>query len=84
MSHDVTMYGLSTCVHCQKARELLESLLGEDGFTLVYMDRLYGDERNDRMRELRRCNPELSFPTIVIDDEVVMGNKEDKIRSLLS
>ncbi len=83
MPKSITAYGLSTCAHCAKARDLLESLVGEDGFTMVYVDRLTGDERNDRMRELRRYNPQLSFPTIVIDEEVVMGNKEEKIRELL-
>lgn len=84
MRDDVIVYGLSTCVHCQKARELLESLLGEGNFRMIYMDRLIGDERNDRMRELRRHNSELSFPTIVIGEAVVLGNKEEKIRELLA
>ena len=83
MPQDIIMFGLSTCVHCKKARELLEELVGQDGFTMIYMDRLSGDERNDRMRELRGYNSELSFPTIIIDGKVILGHREDIIRDLL-
>ncbi len=83
MPQDIIMFGLSTCVHCKKARELLEELVGQDGFTMIYMDRLSGDERNDRMRELRGYNSELSFPTIIIDGKVILGHREDSIRDLL-
>ncbi|MGE4557819.1 MAG: glutaredoxin family protein [Desulfovibrionaceae bacterium] len=84
MGRNVVLYALSTCAHCRKTRELLESILGEDGFQTHYVDRLSGDERNDRMRELRRVNPELSFPTTVIDGATVVGAREARIRELLA
>ena len=83
MKQDVTLYAISTCVHCTRTKELLLELLGQDGFTCVYTDRLSGDERNVTIRILRRVNPDLSFPTTVIGDAVVIGFKEDKLRALL-
>lgn len=83
MSRDVTLYALSTCEHCRRCREFLESLLGPDGFRCHYIDRMMGEERNTRTRELRRVNSQFTFPTTVIGDEVVIGNKQDKIRELL-
>lgn len=80
----VTIYALSTCHHCGKAKELLESLIGADGFTCHYVDRLSGDARNDIMRELRRANPSLSFPTVVIGDTVIIGNKDEEIKAALA
>ncbi|BCS89771.1 glutaredoxin family protein [Pseudodesulfovibrio sediminis] len=83
MSKDVTLYALSTCVHCHNTRDFLTEMLGIDGFKCVFTDRLSGDERNDTMRMLRSVNSELSFPTIVIGDDVVLGFKKDKIRELV-
>ncbi|GAB7079255.1 glutaredoxin family protein [Megalodesulfovibrio paquesii] len=82
MHPPVTIYALSTCVHCTKARELLDTLLGGD-YACHYIDRLSGEDRNDRMRELRLINPTLSFPTIRIGDAVILGHKEEEIRKAL-
>jgi glutaredoxin-like protein NrdH len=75
------LFALSTCVHCSKVKELLTSL--DVDFDTLYVDRMSGDERNQRMRELKDYNPQLSFPTLVVGDEVVVGNKEQKIRQIL-
>ena len=83
MTKKVTIYALSTCVHCRKTKELLEELLGTNGLKCIYTDRLSGEERNDTLRELRQVNPELSFPTTVIGNDVVVGFKPDKIHELL-
>lgn len=83
MAHDVTLFALSTCVHCRNTKEYLEEQLGQDGFECIYTDRLFGDQRNNVMRKLRAVNPDLSFPTIVIDGTPVLGFKKDKIDQLL-
>ncbi len=77
-----TLYALSTCAHCAKVKGLLEEL-GVD-YNCVYVDRLAGDDRNKRMRELKRHNPELSFPTLVAGDDVIVGSKEEQIRQRFS
>jgi glutaredoxin-like protein NrdH len=83
MSQDVTLYALSTCEHCKRCKEFLEILLGQDGFKCHYIDRLIGEERNNRTRELRRVNSQFTFPTVIIGEEVVIGNKQDTIKELL-
>ncbi len=83
MASTIKLYALSTCPHCSQAGELLEALVGPDGFEHIYVDRLFGDKRNDTMRELRTINPEMSFPTLIIDGEVITGFKEKRIRKLL-
>lgn len=75
------LFALSTCVHCAKVKELLISLNVD--FDTLYVDRLAGDERNHRMRELKGYNPEISFPTLVVGDQVVIGAKEQRIREIL-
>jgi glutaredoxin len=78
----VIMYGLSTCVWCKKTKKLLTDL-GVD-FDYIYVDRLEGKEEKEAVEELRRFNPSVSFPTVVINDEkAIVGFKEKEIRENL-
>ncbi len=78
----VIMYGLSTCVWCKKTKKLLTDL-GVD-FEYIYVDRLEGKEEDEAVEEVRRFNPSVSFPTVVINDEkAIVGFKEKEIRESL-
>ena len=77
----VKMYTLSTCHHCKAAKKFLAACGVEFEFTDV--DLLTGAEREAILAEVRRLNPECSFPTIVIGDQVVVGNDEAKIKKAL-
>jgi glutaredoxin-like protein NrdH len=79
----VVMYGLSTCVWCKKTRQLLTDL-GVD-FDYVYVDLLSGNEEESAIREVKRFNPSVSFPTVIINDErAILGFNEQAIRKTLS
>ncbi|HEY6000059.1 MAG TPA: glutaredoxin family protein [bacterium] len=77
----VRMYTLSTCHHCKAAKKFLTGCGVAFEFTDV--DLLTGAEREAILAEVRRLNPECSFPTIVIGDQVVVGNDEARIRKAL-
>jgi glutaredoxin-like protein NrdH len=80
--HQVLFYGLSTCIWCRKTRNLLE----EQGvtFDFIYVDLIHGQEREDVKEQIRKWNPAVSFPTIVIDNErSVTGFKPEKIKEAL-
>ena len=80
--HEVVLYGLSTCVWCRKTREFLES----EGvlFDIVYVDTLEGSEQEAAVAEVRRWNPAVSFPTVVIDGaQSVNGYKPDDLKEVL-
>jgi glutaredoxin len=47
------------------------------------VDLLSGEERQRVMDEVRKLNPECTFPTICIDDKVVVGFNEERIRKAL-
>lgn len=70
---DVTLYALHHCNHCKKAKAHLADR--DVNLKTIYMDMLTGSERNDTLRHLRRINPAVSFPTIVIAGEVIVGFK---------
>ena len=79
----VVMYGLSTCIWCKKTRQLLTDL-GVD-FDYIYVDLLSGNEKESAVREVKRFNPSVSFPTVVINDErAVLGFDEQAIRKAFS
>jgi glutaredoxin-like protein NrdH len=79
----VVMYGLSTCVWCKKTRQLLTDL-GVD-FDYIYVDLLSGSEEESAIRELKRFNQSVSFPTIIINDErAILGFDEQAIRKTFS
>ena len=77
----VKMYTLSTCHHCKAAKKFMAGCGVEFQFTDV--DLLTGAEREAILAEVRRLNPECSFPTILIGDTVIVGNNEEKIRKAL-
>jgi len=77
----VKMYTLSTCRHCKAAKQFLRDC-GVD-FDYTDVDQLDGAEREAALAEIRRHNPECSFPTILIGDQVIVGNDEAAIRKAL-
>jgi glutaredoxin-like protein NrdH len=80
---EVVMYGLSTCVWCKKTRQLLTDL-GVD-FDYLYVDLLSGNEEESAIKEVKRFNPSVSFPTIIINNErAILGFDEQAIRKALS
>lgn len=71
-NHSCVFYGLSTCIHCRHAREFLEKNNVE--FELHYVDKAEGQERVKLLEAVREYNPNVSFPTIVIDGaKVIIG-----------
>ncbi len=77
----VKLYTLSTCSHCRAAKKLLTDLGVVYEFTDV--DLVPRSERDAVLAEVRRLNPGVSFPTIIIGDTIIVGNREDKIREAL-
>lgn len=77
----ITLYALSTCIWCRKTKELLTGL--NVAFDYVYVDLLRGEERSKTVEEVRRHNPDLSFPTLVIEDRCIVGYKEKEIKEAL-
>lgn len=82
--HHVILFALSTCGWCRKTKELLKSL--EVEFNYVDVDTLSGNDLVTVRQEVKKHNPRISFPTIVIDNgkEVIIGYQDEKIREVLT
>ncbi len=80
--HHARFYGLSTCIWCRKARQLLEEL--GVPFEFAYVDLLDGEERESTLAELAPFGGGETFPTLVIDgSSCVIGFRPDEIRKSL-
>ena len=77
----VTLYSLSTCSHCKAVKSLLER--EEIEADIIDVDQLNGDTRKAVLETVRQFNRRLSFPTLVIGEDVVVGYKSDRIKKTL-
>ncbi|HMB31900.1 MAG TPA: glutaredoxin family protein [Desulfohalobiaceae bacterium] len=81
MDNNVKLYALSTCIHCKHTKELLD----EKGinYDYTYVDTLSGDEKKDILEEVKQYNPKLSFPTLLINEQCIVGFKKQEIEEAL-
>ena len=77
----IILYALSTCIWCQKTKQLLDQLGVEYDF--VHVDLLQGEEKTQATGEVKALNPRCSFPTLAINDQCIVGFDEQKIREAL-
>jgi glutaredoxin len=78
----VIFYGLSTCIWCRRTRQFLE----EQGvqFDYIYVDLLKGEEKEEVLAQVRRWNPAVSFPTVVINStQCVVGYNTEALKKAL-
>lgn len=81
MKKVIKIYSLSTCGFCKRVKQLLRELKVE--YEAIDIDLLEGDKKREMLLEVKRLNPDLSYPTLVINDEVIVGFDEKKIREAL-
>jgi glutaredoxin-like protein NrdH len=81
MQKPIKIYTLSTCSHCKATKKLLNECAVSYEFTDV--DLLSGEERTAILEDVKKFNPECTFPTIIIGDKVIVGFQENEIRLAL-
>ena len=79
--HKIKLFTLSTCSHCNRTKRFFKE--NEIEMEFVDVDLLSGADRERIMNEVRKVNPDCSFPTICIDDHVLVGFNEEKLRKAL-
>lgn len=78
----IVLYALSTCGWCKKAKKLLDEL--GVAYEYIDVDLLEGAEKEEALKEVRRWNPNPSYPTIVIKGEIcIRGFDENRLREEL-
>lgn len=77
----VKVFALSTCSHCKNARRFLDE--NNVSYECVEVDQAGPSEREQVIAQVRQYNPNLSFPTIIIGDKVIVGYREKELREAL-
>ena len=77
----ITLYALSTCSHCKSTKRLFSEC--DVGYEYIEVDDLEGEERKAILEDIKKLNPLCSFPTIRINDTVIVGYKEKQIKEAL-
>ena len=81
MAHNVFIYALSTCPYCRMTKKYLTENNVEYDF--VDVDLLPQAELKTVLEDVRKYNPQTSFPTILIGDKVIVGYREVEILEAL-
>lgn len=79
--NDVKVYTLTTCIHCRNTKEFLNDCGVK--YDCVDVDQLQGDERKAVLDEVKKVNPDCSFPTIIIGEKVIVGFRKEQIEEAL-
>ncbi len=76
---EVILYALSTCIWCKKTKKLLEEL--EVEYKYIDMDMLDEKDEEKYKNEIKKWNPDCSFPTLIIDGKkCIVGFQEEEIK----
>ena len=79
---NILMFALSTCGWCKKTKKFLGEL-GVD-YNYVDVDLLPEQDKEEAEEEMKKWNPSVSFPTLVINNEdSVVGYKPEIIKQKL-
>jgi len=77
----VMLYALSTCPFCQMTKQFLKK--HNIPFDFVDVDLLSEAEKEQTVQKVQAISGRRAFPVIVIEDEVIVGYDELKIREAL-
>ncbi|MFA5083774.1 MAG: glutaredoxin family protein [Candidatus Paceibacterota bacterium] len=79
---EITVFALSTCFWCKKTMDLLSELNLEYGY--VDFDLLKDQDQKEAYDEISKYNPNISFPTVVVDngEKVIIGFDESELKNL--
>ena len=77
----IKLFTLSTCVWCKKTKALLQEM--NVAYVYVDVDTIEGEDREKVLDELKSFNPRCSFPSLVVNNDCIVGYQEDRIKEAL-
>lgn len=76
----VRLYALSTCPTCKQVKQFLDE--HKISYEMTEVDLLASGEQWLTSKELKKYNPEATYPTLIVE-EVIRGLDEDAIKKAL-
>lgn len=80
MLRKIKLYSLSTCPVCKKVKEFLNN--NNIQYETIEVDILDSGEQWVALKELKKINPQETFPTVVVEKAVV-GFDEENLKKVL-
>jgi len=77
----VILYSLSTCGYCELTKKMLDDLAVD--YEPIVVDLLPVEEKEKAVQELKKINPNCTFPTLICGDKVVVGMRPQEIKDML-
>lgn len=78
----IMLFALSTCMWCRKTKQLMQDL--GVAYDWIDVDLLDKPEQQRVAEEVKRQNPDNTFPVIVInDDKCIVGYDPDRLQAEL-
>jgi len=77
----IRLYALSTCPECKRLKKFLDD--NNIQYQLIEVDLLDSGEQWVTSKEVKKYNPSVTYPTMVIE-EVMLGLEEKAIKEALN
>jgi glutaredoxin-like protein NrdH len=77
----IRLVTLSTCFFCTTVKKMLDKA-GLD-YTYTDLDLLPEKEREAQLSQIKKFNPEESFPIVIIGNIAIVGYQEERIKQEL-
>jgi glutaredoxin-like protein NrdH len=81
MKKNIQMYALSTCIYCQNTKRWFAEHRIE--YDCIDVDLLEETEKYAILKEMKGKTGMVSFPTVIIDDNIIKGYKPAKFKEVL-
>ncbi len=82
MENDIRFYALSTCSTCKDTKAYLDQCGVK--YKCVYVDKVGEEQRKDIMAEVKAHGSDMTFPTMIIGKDTVVGFDKKEIDKALS
>jgi len=76
------LLALSTCPRCTRMKKFLNRYRVK--VEIVDVDLLTFEQKRETYRFLRPYNPRLSFPTLIVGENSVIGEEYDEVKEVLN
>lgn len=75
------IYALSTCPYCKRTKRFLDE--NKIAYDCTDVDLLDDAKQDEVLDEIERLTGRKSFPVVIIDDEIIVGHDEQRLRKAL-
>lgn len=81
MAKKPKVYALSTCPYCKRTKRFLDE--HKVVYECVDVDLLDDEKQDEVLEEIEKLTGKRSFPVVIIDEDIIVGHDEQRLRKAL-